>query len=213
MAPTDEPVRLVVGLGNPGSRYSSTRHNIGHDVVAELAGRLEAGKAKRRFAGAVFETTGPRGPLMLLLPETYMNESGRSVGPAAGSLRATPGQVLVVHDEIDIPFGEVRGKVGGGTAGHNGLRSVDSGLGSRAFPRVRVGVGRPGPEWRGTDADWVLARFSEPADDVSGLRERASDMVEAVLRDGMDSAIARFHARPAGDRARARAERREEHAE
>lgn len=208
MGPPHDRVRLVVGLGNPGARYARTRHNIGRDTVEDLAQRIGAGKPRRKFGGAIADARGPSGPLVLLIPETFMNESGRSVGPAAGSLGITPGEVLVVHDEIDLPFGEVRGKLGGGTAGHNGLRSIETGLGSREFGRIRVGVGRPGPDWRGSDADWVLARFSEDADAVSALRARALQMAEAALEHGLAAAIERFHARPAGDRARARAERR-----
>lgn len=207
--PAQDRVRLVVGLGNPGARYARTRHNVGQDVVGDLAGRLGAGKRKRRFGGELVEASGPSGPVTLLVPQTYMNESGRCVGPAAGSLGVRPQEVLVIHDEIDIPFGEVRGKVGGGTAGHNGLRSVEAGLGSPGFQRIRVGVGRPGADWRGTEADWVLARFSEDAGSVDALRAAALEMAEAVLEDGMAAAIERFHARPAGTRSRERAARRE----
>ena len=208
MGPPHVRVRLVVGLGNPGARYARTRHNIGRDTVEELARRMGAAKPKQRFAGAIADARGPSGPVALLIPETFMNESGRSVGPAAGSLGVTPGEILVIHDEIDIPFGEVRGKLGGGTAGHNGLRSIETGIGSREFGRIRVGVGRPGSDWRGSAADWVLARFSEDPDAVSALRARALEMAESALEDGLTTAIGRFHARPAGDRARARAERR-----
>jgi PTH1 family peptidyl-tRNA hydrolase len=204
----DDRVRLVVGLGNPGARYARTRHNIGRDAVEDLAQQLDAGKPKRRFAGEIAEARGPAGPVALLIPGTFMNDSGRSVGPAAGSLGIAPHQVLVVHDEIDIPFGEVRGKLGGGTAGHNGLRSIETGLGSRDFARIRVGVGRPGADWRGTDADWVLARFSEDPEEVSDLRDRAVLMIMSALGDGLATAIERFHARPAGEKASARAARR-----
>jgi len=138
-----------------------------------------------------------------------MNESGGSVGPAAGALHASPAQVLVVHDEIDLPFGAVRGKAGGGHGGHNGLRSVARGLGSTDFLRIRVGVGRPGPGFRGDEAAWVLRAFDEPTAEVDALLARALAMTEAVLEDGMAAAIARFHARPAGERARARAAQRE----
>lgn len=202
------PVRLVVGLGNPGPRYAGTRHNAGEMVVNELARRLDAGRFADRYAGRFAETRGPAGPLGLLIPTTYMNDSGRSVGPAAGALHAPPERVLVVHDEIDLPFGTVRGKAGGGTGGHNGLRSVVRGLGGPGFLRVRVGVGRPPAEFRGDPADWVLMRFTEPADEVERLIAKAADMVEAVLADGMEAAIARFHASPPGAKARRRHERR-----
>ena len=203
------PVRLVVGLGNPGTRYARTRHNAGQRVVEHLARRLGAPRLAARYAGMFADARGPHGPVGLLVPTTFMNESGGSVGPAAGALHAAPVQVLVVHDEIDLPFGEVRGKVGGGHGGHNGLRSVARGLGSTDFLRIRVGVGRPGPGFPGDEAAWVLRAFDEPAAEVDALLARALAMTEAVLEDGMGTAIARFHARPAGERARARAERRE----
>jgi len=206
-----EPViGLVVGLGNPGPRYARNRHNVGVMVLDELARRLDAGRPAHRFAGTYREARGPAGQLGLLVPQTYMNDSGRSVGPAAGSLRLTPAQVLVIHDEIDLPFGEVRGKRGGGSGGHNGLRSLEQGLGSREFLRIRVGVGRQPADFHGDEAAWVLANFSEPREEVQALIERAVVLAEAVLRDGIDAAIAAHHARPPGTRARARAERRAE---
>ena len=203
------PVRLVVGLGNPGAKYARTRHNAGQRVVEELAVRLGAGRFATRYAGEYAEARGPHGPLALRIPTTYMNDSGSSVGPAAGMLHAAPDQVLVVHDDIDVPFGEVRGKRGGGHGGHNGLRSLVAGLGSPDFLRVRVGVGRAPAGFRGDEADWVLRAFDEPADQVQALINAGLAMTEAVLADGMEEAIARFHARPAGERARARAERRQ----
>ena len=204
-----DPIRLVAGLGNPGPRYSGTRHNAGQMVVELLGARLGAGRFATRFGGRLAETRGPAGPLALLIPQTFMNESGDSVGPAAGSLRAAPGRVLVVHDELDLPFGVVRGKAGGGHGGHNGLRSVTRGLGTGEFPRVRVGIGRPPDDFRGDGADWVLSRFAEPRDDVEALIARAADMAEVILAEGMPSAIERFHASEPGARARARSERRE----
>lgn len=203
------PIRLVAGLGNPGPRYSGTRHNAGQMVVELLAARLGAGRFAARYGGRLAETRGPAGPLALLIPQTFMNESGDSVGPAAGSLRAAPDQVLVVHDELDLPFGVVRGKLGGGHGGHNGLRSVTRGLGTGEFPRLRVGIGRPPDEFRGDGADWVLSRFAEPRDDVDALIARATDMAEAALADGMQAAIERFHASEPGAKAKARSERRE----
>lgn len=207
--PTDPaPIRLVVGLGNPGSRYAATRHNAGQMVVEELALRLGISRFSEKFAGRWAETRGPGGPVALLIPTTFMNESGRSVGPAAGSLRIAPEQVLVVHDEIDLPFGTVRGKRGGGHGGHNGLRSIDQGLGSRAYARVRIGVGRPGPDFRGDEAAWVLSAFGEPKDEVVTMLEAGLRMVETALEEGIDTAIARHHAAAPGARAQARAERR-----
>ncbi len=209
-AAEEPPVRLVVGLGNPGPRYVRTRHNAGQRVVEHLAARLGAPRFARRHAGVFSEASGPHGPLALLIPTTYMNESGSSVGPAAGTLYAAPPQVLVVHDDIDLSFGEVRGKRGGGHGGHNGLRSLGTALGGAGFLRVRIGVGRPPPGFRGDEADWVLRAFDEPPDEVDALLASGVAMTEAVIRDGMDDAVARFHARPAGQRARARAARRED---
>jgi len=198
----------VVGLGNPEPRYAGTRHNAGQAVVEAVAERLGLGRFTSRYAGRFADGRGPAGPLAALVPTTYMNASGDSVGPAAGTLRAAPGQVLVVHDEIDLPFGVVRGKVGGGVAGHNGLRSVAAGLGTREFPRVRLGVGRPPADFRGDGADWVLTRFAEPREEVEAMLERGVAMVEAALAEGIDAAIARFHAAEPGSRARERQARR-----
>lgn len=208
ISPSPDPIRLVVGLGNPGPKYAATRHNAGQMVVEELALRLGVTRFADRYAGRWAETRGPGGPVALLIPTTYMNDSGRSVGPAAGSLRITPEQVLVVHDEIDLPFGTVRGKSGGGHGGHNGLRSIDQGLGSRAYARIRIGVGRPGPDFRGDEAAWVLQSFAEPRDEVLALLGAALTMVETALESGIDTAIARHHAAPPGARAKERAERR-----
>jgi peptidyl-tRNA hydrolase, PTH1 family len=204
-----DPIRLVVGLGNPGPRYAGTRHNAGELVVDEVARRLGAGRAVTRYGARLREARGPSGPVALLVPLTYMNDSGDAVGPAAGSLHATPGQVLVVHDELDLPFGTVRGKVGGGAGGHNGLRSVTRGLGGPGFARIRLGVGKPPADFRGDGADWVLMRFTEPREDVDAMIRRGADMVEAVLADGMPAAVERFHASEPGARAKVRNERRE----
>ena len=205
-----DPIRLIVGLGNPGPRYERTRHNAGRRALDALAERWDAGRGRERFAGLVREARGPAGRVTLLAPGTYMNESGRSVGPAMGSLRIEPAQVLVLHDEIDLPFGEVRGKEGGGHGGNNGLRSVIASLGTGDFGRVRLGVGRPGPDFGGDEAAWVLSAHSEPAEEVARLIERGADMAEAAAADGLASAIARFHARPPGSRATRRAAVRRE---
>lgn len=173
-------------------------------MVEELAKRLGVTRFTPRFAGRFAEARGPAGPLALLVPTTYMNLSGQSVGPAAGHLHAARPQVLVVHDDIDLPFGRVQGKHEGGTGGHNGLKSIRDSLGGGDFPRVRLGVGRPGPDFRGDQADWVLQAFTEPRDEVIAMLETGISMVEAVVAEGMDAAIARFHARPAGNRAQRR---------
>ena len=176
---------LVVGLGNPGQRYAATRHSIGFEVAAELTRRWEMPRAKERFRGLITEgRAGPGGPrVAVLLPQTYMNESGTSAGPARGALKVPLELVVVVHDEIDLPFGEVRSKLGGGVAGHNGLKSIAQGLGGRDFWRVRMGVGRPDSTDPEVVADYVLSRFAEPEAEVRELVSRAADEAERLVRE------------------------------
>ena len=174
---------LIVGLGNPGSEYAGTRHNIGFEVAKALAARWELPKPKARYRGLLTEgRTGPGGPrVAILLPQTYMNDAGTSVGPARGELKLDLDHVLVLHDEIDLPFGEIRVRTGGGLAGHNGLKSVRQGLGSPEFRRVRIGVGRPDTTDPDLVAAYVLGRFREPCAEVQELTERAADAAERVV--------------------------------
>lgn len=172
-----------MGLGNPGSKYAATRHNVGFEVAAELSRRWDLPKARERFRGLIAEgRTGPGGArVAVLLPQTYMNESGDSAGPARGSLRVPLDRVIAVHDEIDLPFGEIRSKLGGGVAGHNGLKSLKRGLGSPEFQRVRVGVGRPDSTDPEIVSAHVLGRFAEPDDDVRALIAAAADETERLI--------------------------------
>jgi peptidyl-tRNA hydrolase, PTH1 family len=174
---------LVVGLGNPGQRYAATRHNVGFEVGAELSRRWELPRAKERFRGLI--TNGrirPGGPrVAILLPQTYMNESGDSAGPARGSLRMPLERTIVVHDEIDLPFGTIRARLGGGVAGHNGLRSLRQGFGGADFWRVRVGVGRPDSTDPEVVSAYVLSRFAEPQAEVRELISRAAGEVERLV--------------------------------
>ena len=174
---------LVVGLGNPGPRYERTRHSVGFRVAELLAARWGLGKPRSRYAGLLSEgRAGPGGPRVAVLqPQTYMNESGRSVGPARGALKIPLERLLVIHDEIDLPFGEIRTRLGGGLAGHNGLRSVRDAVGSPDFMRVRVGVGRPPSTDPDEVAAYVLSRFREPEVEVAAVAERAADEVEHLL--------------------------------
>jgi PTH1 family peptidyl-tRNA hydrolase len=174
---------LIVGLGNPGSRYEGTRHNVGFDVARALIERWQLGTPKKRFGGLVAEgRTGPGGPrVAVLLPQTWMNESGRSAGPARGAYKVPLDRVLAVHDEIDLPFGDVRSRLGGGLAGHNGLKSLKQHLGSADFARVRIGVARPDSTDPEIVAAYVLGRFSEPRADVTALVDRARDEAERVV--------------------------------
>ena len=174
---------LIVGLGNPGERYARTRHNVGFEVAALAAERWGLPKAKKKYAGLFTDgRTGPGGPRVgVLLPQTYMNDSGKSVGPARGALGVELDHVVVVHDEIDLPFGRVQSRLGGGLAGHNGLKAVKQGLGSADFRRVRLGVGRPDSTDPEIVSAHVLGRFTEPEDDVRALVEAATDELERLV--------------------------------
>jgi peptidyl-tRNA hydrolase, PTH1 family len=174
----------VVGLGNPGDRYARTRHNVGFEVAALAAERWGLPRAKKRYAGLFTEGRTDHTRVALLLPQTYMNDSGKSVGPARGSLGVGLDRVVVVHDEIDLPFGRVEARIGGGLAGHNGLKAVKAGLGSGEFWRVRVGVGRPDSTDPEIVSAHVLGRFSEPKEEVRELVERAVEELERVVSGG-----------------------------
>jgi PTH1 family peptidyl-tRNA hydrolase len=173
----------VVGLGNPGDRYARTRHNIGFEVANELARRWELPRAKKRYAGLYTDgRTGPGGPRVgVLLPQTFMNEAGRAAGPARGALGVELDHVLAIHDEIDLPFGQVQSRLGGGLAGHNGLKSLKRDLGGADFHRVRVGVGRPDSTDPEIVSAHVLGRFSESAEAVARLVDDAADEAERLL--------------------------------
>ncbi|MGA9860239.1 MAG: aminoacyl-tRNA hydrolase [Solirubrobacteraceae bacterium] len=176
---------LIVGLGNPGRQYAGTPHNVGFDVAEALRRRWDLGSPKSRYRGLITEgRAGIGGPrVAILMPQTYMNDAGRSVGPARGELRVQPDRILVLHDEIDLPFGDIRVRLGGGLAGHNGLKSLKAALGTADFQRVRIGVGRPPTTDPEQVAAYVLGRFREPADAVAELVEQAADAAERVLAD------------------------------
>jgi PTH1 family peptidyl-tRNA hydrolase len=174
---------LVVGLGNPGAEYAGTRHNVGFEIAEELTRRWELPKARKRYGGLITDgRIRPGGPrVAVLLPQTYMNESGSAAGPARGELGVETDHVVVLHDEIDLPFGEVRSKLGGGLAGHNGLKSMGQGLGGSDFWRVRTGVGRPDSSDPEIVSAHVLGRFREPKDEVAALVNAAADEAEALV--------------------------------
>jgi PTH1 family peptidyl-tRNA hydrolase len=177
---------LVVGLGNPGDRYADTRHNVGFEVGDLLADRWELPRARKRYAGLYTEGRPGAGEprVGVLLPQTFMNEAGRSAGPARGALGVPLDRIVVVHDEIDLPFGEVRTRLGGGLAGHNGLKSLKHELGGAEFHRVRVGVGRPESTDPDVVAGYVLARFRAPREEVRELVDRAARAVEDLVSSG-----------------------------
>lgn len=191
----DASTWLVVGLGNPGPQYERTRHNVGQMVVAELASRVGASFSghKRANARVAEGRTAPGGPKLVLgLPNSFMNLSGGPVAGLASYYGIPPERVIVVHDELDLPFDTVRLKVGGGHGGHNGLRDIITALGSREFLRVRVGIGRP--PGRQDPADYVLKEFaSTERASLPILVGDAADAVEAIATDGLTAAQQRFH--------------------
>jgi PTH1 family peptidyl-tRNA hydrolase len=186
---------LVVGLGNPGPRYERTRHNVGQLVLDVLADRRDAPFRTHRAGARVAETWLRPGEAKLILakPSSFMNVSGGPVSQLARFYRTAPDRIVVVHDELDIPFDTIRLKTGGGHGGHNGVRDVAKALGSADFARVRVGIGRP--PGRQDPADWVLQPFSATERDVLGvLVSDAADAVEDLVGEGLVAAQQRHHA-------------------
>jgi PTH1 family peptidyl-tRNA hydrolase len=182
---------LVVGLGNPGREYARHRHNVGWMVVEELA-RRHGASWKSKFSGQLAEVRIDGHRVALLKPETFMNESGRSVGAAARFYKLEPDAVLVVHDEIDLEPGRLQARRGGGLAGHNGLRSIAAHLRTEDFLRLRVGVGRPGRGDPRPPADYVLSPFTAD-EDAETLVARAADVVETLDAEGLEQAQAKYN--------------------
>ena len=182
---------LIAGLGNPGRRHERDRHNAGWMVVDELA-RRHGASFRSKFGGQLAETRLGDSRVALLRPETFMNESGRSISAAARFFKVPPEDILVVHDEVDLEPGRLQARLGGGLAGHNGLRSIAQALGTSEFLRLRIGVGRPGRGDPRDVADYVLAPF-EPHEDADALVSRAADAVEALLAEGLAETQRRFN--------------------
>jgi len=182
---------LVAGLGNPGRGHARNRHNVGWMVVNELA-RRHGGSFRSKFSGQLAEVRAGELRLALLKPETYMNESGRSIAAAARFFKVDPGALVVVHDDVDLSPGRLQARLGGGLAGHNGLRSIAGALGTQDFLRLRIGVGRPERGDRRPVADYVLSDFDELID-VHELVGRASDAVETLAAEGLEPAQQRFN--------------------
>jgi peptidyl-tRNA hydrolase, PTH1 family len=183
---------MVAGLGNPGREHESDRHNVGWLVVDELARRHGAPAFRSKFSGRLAEGRIGGHRVALLKPETYMNDSGRSIGAATRFFKVPLGQLLVVHDDVDLDVGRVQMRLGGGLAGHNGLRSISQALGTQDFLRLRIGVGRPGRGDQRDVASYVLSAF-EPDDDAEGLVGRSADAVETLLDEGLVAAQQRFN--------------------
>jgi PTH1 family peptidyl-tRNA hydrolase len=184
---------LVAGLGNPGREYARNRHNVGFMVAEELARRHDA-HFRAKFHGRLAELRLEGSRIALLTPETYMNESGRSVAAALRYFKLEPERLLVVHDDVDLEPGRLQLRLGGGLAGHNGLRSVTAVLATREFLRLRLGVGRPGRGDRRSVADFVLSDF-DPDVDAKAIVTRAADAVELLAGEGLEAAQARFNER------------------
>src|SRR5215210_853170 len=182
---------LGAGLGNPGREYGRTRHNVGWLVADELA-RRHGATFRSKFSGQLSELRAGEQKLALLKPETYMNESGRSLSAAARFFKVDPEAVLVVHDDVDLEPERFQVRLGGGLAGHNGLRSIAQALGTNDFLRLRIGVGRPGRGDRRPVADYVLSKF-DPETDVDALVARSADAVEAIAAEGIDEAQRRYN--------------------
>jgi peptidyl-tRNA hydrolase, PTH1 family len=182
---------LVVGLGNPGREHAANRHNVGWMVVDELA-RRHGATFRGKYSGQFGEARIGDAKVALLKPETYMNLSGRSVSPAARFYKLPPERVLIVHDEGDFDLGRLQARVGGGLAGHNGLRSIAQDLGTQQFGRLRIGVGRPERGDPRPLADFVLSDF-RPHEDAERIVARAADAVETLLAEGLETTQRQFN--------------------
>lgn len=189
---------LIVGLGNPGPRYQATRHNLGFRVLDELARQcgVPASAFKDRFHGELAAARLGDTELLLLRPQTFMNESGRSVQAACTFYKLKPSDLIVVHDELDLPFADVRLKKGGGDGGNRGVRSVSAAIGPD-YLRIRLGIGRPPPDFRGDPADFVLQAFaSAELPTVEQMVTRATEAVSLVTALGLEKAMNRINQRP-----------------
>jgi PTH1 family peptidyl-tRNA hydrolase len=187
---------LVVGLGNPGREYEGNRHNAGFMALDEMRRHLAFPDFREKFSGVWTRGDAFGDAVALLKPMTFMNVSGECVQPAAAFLKVDPAHIVVVHDEIDLPFGDVRVKVGGGHAGNNGIRSIIQRLGTPEFVRVRVGVGKPPAGFRGEVADWVLSNF-DPSERAEWpeIEKKAIAAVRKIVEEGPAAAMTATNAK------------------
>jgi len=194
-------MRLVVGLGNPGRKYQNTRHNAGFLVLDHLAQTGDTTLSTKQFGALVAKTLIAHTPAILAKPQSYMNLSGQPVASLCGYYKIDPDALLVVHDDVDLPLGQVRIKQGGGHGGHNGLRNIAQQLSSRAFVRVRVGVSRPPPGW--DTADYVLSNWSSAEkESLEPIIERSVRAITAIVDQGVLAAMNQFNTRVTPDTAR-----------
>jgi PTH1 family peptidyl-tRNA hydrolase len=193
----DRQVSLIVGLGNPGPRYSHNRHNVGFRCLRLLAAThgLEFTRRQKRASVASGLVCGQH--VVLAMPQTFMNESGRSVAPLAQFYRVAQSRLLIVHDELDLPLGTLRLRPEGGSAGHKGMRSIIQHLGGQEFPRLRIGIGRPPGQM--DPADYVLQDFSsEEGPVLEEVLERAVTAIGVWLTEGIEEAMERYNRQPTG---------------
>ena len=190
-------IRMLVGLGNPGAEYHATRHNAGFWFIEEAARQLRATlQPERAYSGKVARINRPEGPLWLLEPMTYMNLSGKSVAPLARFFKIAPSEILVVHDELDLPPGQMKLKQGGSAAGHNGLKDIHAQLGAADFWRLRLGIGHPGA--RAEVVNYVLRKPpAEERDAIERNIEESLKVLDLVLAGEMERAMMKLHAKPA----------------
>ena len=187
---------LIVGLGNPGSEYRGTRHNAGFMAAERFIARHDLGRTRRRYQGRWCEGRAAGHPVAVLMPQTFMNNSGASVREASERKHISFEDIIVIHDDMDFPFGTVRARSGGGSGGHKGLESIAARLGSGDFNRVRIGIGRPeNPEVEASD--WVLSPLEVADDHLTRVLDTAADCVETFIRDGIEAAMNRFNRKEA----------------
>ncbi|HEU4792113.1 MAG TPA: aminoacyl-tRNA hydrolase [Nitrolancea sp.] len=188
---TERLTWLIAGLGNPGRKYAATRHNIGYMIVDELARQLQVDERRHRFDGEIFETSESQGRIVLLKPETFMNLSGNAVSAAAGWYRVPLERLLVIHDDLDLPFGQLRIRAKGSSGGHNGLASVIERMGTGDIPRLRIGIGRPE---HGNTIPYVLSRFSsEEERALPEVTKLAAEAARSWYQDGINAAMNTFN--------------------
>ncbi len=185
---------LIVGLGNPGKKYARTRHNVGTDAIELLAQRLSVSLKVGRDRAQVAETRIGDHAIVLAVPTTWMNDSGEAVGPIARRYKIPAANIIVIHDELDLEPGAVKLKMGGGLAGHNGLKSISQHMGTNDYMRVRIGVGKPSTKEQG--ADHVLSSIPAAERKILDVAvETACDAVERIMKEGLDAAMREYNAR------------------
>jgi peptidyl-tRNA hydrolase, PTH1 family len=195
-------IRLIVGLGNPGREHERDRHNVGFWLVERLAESMRVNLVKEtKYHGRVARASGPQGDAWLILPQTYMNLSGKAVSALARFFKISPEEILAIHDELDFPPGTVKMKLGGGVAGHNGLKDIAAQVGTPNYWRMRIGIGHPGD--RDAVGDYVLSSPS-PADRelIDGCIARGIEVIPQLLRGEFEAAMMKLHTKPGSERAK-----------